>query len=428
MPLSPDRRPTTDRRRFLGGLAAAGGVALAAPALAQAQARVLVVGGGIAGASLAARLARSAPGLAVTLATAAPRHTTGSFSNQYLAGFRSLASITFDYQALSRAAGFRLVVDRVSAIDRTAREARLAGGGRLGYERLALAPGVAFKDSALVGYDVFARELMPHAYQGGFQTFLLKRRLAALPPGGTFAIAPPAGPYPGALAPYERAGMAALALSRVNPRAKVLILDAAADFPLRAAFLAQWRAAYGDRIEWLSSAETGGGLARVEAQSRTLVTGGGDRLQVDVANVIPAQRAGAIALQAALTDDAGWAPIEPATARSRVDPTIFVLGDAAQAEGAPKTAGLARAHAAAAAAQIQADLTDGAASPAVGGPLAVLEYASTAPQRALRRLTTLSPGGAAAIATAPDAAAKELRENAIDANVWYTRTVSAAFR
>ena len=78
-----------DRRTLLKSTAAAGAAALLpAPAFAQAAARVVVIGGGFAGASCARELKRA--GLTVTLVEPNATYTACPFSNGVLAGLRPL--------------------------------------------------------------------------------------------------------------------------------------------------------------------------------------------------------------------------------------------------------------------------------------------------------------------------------------------------
>jgi NADPH-dependent 2,4-dienoyl-CoA reductase/sulfur reductase-like enzyme len=63
-----------------------------------------------------------------------------------------------------------------------------------------------------------------------------------------------------------------------------------------------------------------------------------DRHRADVANVIPPQRAGAIAATAGVADQTGWCPIDPVSFESRLQPGIHVIGDAAIAGAMPKSA------------------------------------------------------------------------------------------
>jgi NADPH-dependent 2,4-dienoyl-CoA reductase/sulfur reductase-like enzyme len=64
-----------------------------------------------------------------------------------------------------------------------------------------------------------------------------------------------------------------------------------------------------------------------------------------VANVIPPQRAGAIAAAAGVADRTGWCPVDPVTFESKLRPGIHVIGDAAIAGAMPKSAFAANAQA-----------------------------------------------------------------------------------
>ncbi|HLN48870.1 MAG TPA: FAD-dependent oxidoreductase, partial [Steroidobacteraceae bacterium] len=90
---------TWTRRKF-GGFAGATLVAAlgARAARSQTKARVVVIGGGIGGATVAKYLATSSAKPDVTLVEPKQRYTTCFFSNLYLAGVRSLESLTHDYQ------------------------------------------------------------------------------------------------------------------------------------------------------------------------------------------------------------------------------------------------------------------------------------------------------------------------------------------
>ena len=157
----------TTRRAFLCGSAAAASAALlTAPALAQGRARVVVLGGGFAGATCARELQRADPRLAVTLVEANPIYTACPFSNSVIAGLRDIAAQRFGYDAL-RAEGIAVVQDRASAVDPQRRLVSLSGGSALGYDRLVLAPGIDIRWGALPGYDEAAAEHDAACLEGG---------------------------------------------------------------------------------------------------------------------------------------------------------------------------------------------------------------------------------------------------------------------
>src|SRR6266446_162486 len=94
----------TNRREFLKAAAAGASAALLArPAVAQgASGRVVVVGGGFAGATCARTLKRLNSGLAVALVEANRTFTACPFSNGVIAGLRTLGDQQFAYDNVAR--------------------------------------------------------------------------------------------------------------------------------------------------------------------------------------------------------------------------------------------------------------------------------------------------------------------------------------
>ena len=323
------------RRQLL--LGAAG---LAAPSILRAQgasARVVVVGGGFGGATVARYLRAWAPRVQVTLVEPAERFVTCPFSNHYLAGLRTWDSISHGYDGL-RAAGVQVIHARAEAVDVDGqrRSLRLHTGQRLQWDRLVLSPGVDMRWDALEGYDRAAAALAPHAWKAGAQTQLLRRQLQAMPDGGVFVMVIPDNPFRCPPGPYERASLVAHYLQQHKPRSKILLLDAKNNFSKKELFLPAWRALYGDLIEWVSLAQDGQ-VVRVDAQALEVETAFGTRHKAAVLNVIAPQQAGLIAQRAGVTDASGWAPVRGEDFASQQVAAIHVLGDAALAGPIPKS-------------------------------------------------------------------------------------------
>ena len=156
---------TWTRRKF-GGLVGASLVAAlrTRPTRSQTKARVVVIGGGIGGATVAKYLVTTSAKLDVTLVEPKQKYTTCFFSNLYLAGVRSLESLTHDYQTLTKAYGINVIHDAAAAIDPVAKTVTLAGGNKLAYDRAVVAPGIAFKYDGIEGYDQAATQTIPHAW------------------------------------------------------------------------------------------------------------------------------------------------------------------------------------------------------------------------------------------------------------------------
>lgn len=331
------------RRGLLGAL-------LAAPALAQpTPGRVVVVGGGFGGASCARAL--RAEGLAVTLVDPAAPYVACPFSNLVIAGMREMAAQEFTLAGL-REVGITLVSQQATGVDSARREVALADGGTLGWDRLVLAPGIDPRFDALPGYDAAAAETMPHAWKAGTQTLLLRRQLEAMEDGGTVVMAIPANPYRCPPGPYERASLIAHYLKTRKPRSKLLVLDAKDQFSKQRLFEQAWAELYPGLLERVPLSG-GGKVTAVDPATRTVTTEFGTH-RASVANVIPPQRAGAIAASAGAADRSGWCPIDPVSFESRLVPGIHVVGDAAIGGAMPKSAFAANAQAKACAGAIAA--------------------------------------------------------------------------
>ena len=343
-----------NRRRFLA-VGAATALSASAPAVRAAPARIVVIGGGFAGATCASYLRRLDPALAVSVVEPLARLRTCPFSNLVVAGLAPLADVTVTPAALAKR-GIAVVAERAVAIDPLQRMVRLAGGGTLAYDRLVVSPGIDLRFDALPGYDRVAAGSLPHAWKAGAQTLLLRRQLEAMADGGLVIIAAPGEPYRCPPGPYERASLIAHYLAQHKPRSKILILDAKDTFSKQALFTQGWAALYPGMIEWVAGS-AGGIVTSVDAPARTLYTEEGfTKHRGDVINVIPPQRAGSIAQAADLADDSGWCAVDPASFASLRQPYIHVIGDAAVAGAMPKSAFAANSQAKLCAAAIVAAL------------------------------------------------------------------------
>jgi len=335
---------TTTRRQFLK-LGAAAAASVLGPRRARAQAsgpRVVVVGGGFAGASCARALRQADPKIAVTLVEPNATFTACPFSNSVIAGMRELSAQQFTYERVA-ADGITIARTNATAVDAPAKSVTLADGAKLAYDRLVLAPGIDIRWGALAGYDEAASAQMPHAWRAGDQTLLLRRQLETMDDGGLVVISAPANPFRCPPGPYERASLIAHFLKTKKPKSKLLVLDAKDAFSKQRLFQAAWAELYPGLLEWVPLSK-GGNVTSVEPVTRTLVTDFGKH-QAKVANVIPPQKAGRIAEAAGVTDRSGWCPIDPVTFESKLQPGIHVIGDAAIAGAMPKSAFAANSQA-----------------------------------------------------------------------------------
>ena len=427
---SKPRKPAPIRRRsFNKFLLASISSIIAPPLLAQPKARVVVVGGGVAGASVAQNLGRSGSGIDVTLVEPNRRYTTPFFSNRALVDLQPVEAFTHGYDKLAALSSVRIVHDTVVDGDQDKQTVRLASGTILPYDRLIVAPGTRLVTDKIDGYGPESELIFPHAYNGSSseQWALLRRQIQNMKDGGLVAITAPRRPYKCTPAPYERASLIAGYLHQHKPKSKLLVLDSKVEFPLMDAMLDIWDEKFGELIEWVS-ADFGGAIDGVNNEARSILADG-ETIEPDVGNIIPPQRAGAIALQFDLADEHGWCPVNPLTFESTRQKNIHVLGDAIEAGDMPKSASAAHQQAQAAAIAIK-NILSGSSDTVPNLENAC--YFLTQPDQALvvggrYRIDDGKIIGVEGYSSDLGETAEDRRKTAHDADQWYADVVRAMF-
>jgi len=350
------------RRKFNEFLVAAGAAAALGPAISPfaAQAaggRVVIIGGGFGGATCANYIKRYASGVEVTLIEKNAKYVTCPFSNTVLGGLNDMDFITRGYSGLS-GHGINVLNDMVTAIDPAGKKVSTKGGKSIPYDALIVSPGISFRWDQINGYDEAASQTIPHAWQAGAQTEILKKQLEGMADGGVVIISTPKGPMRAPPAPYERASMIANYLKNHKPKSKVLLLDSADSFEELDLYEQGWKKLYPDMIERVKGSQ----VVKVDVAGKTVTTAGGQTHKGSVINLIPPQQAGAIALAAGLAGDDGWCPVNQGTFESVNHNGVYVIGDSCIAGDMPKAGSAANTQAKVCVAAILSALT-GAAMP-----------------------------------------------------------------
>jgi NADPH-dependent 2,4-dienoyl-CoA reductase/sulfur reductase-like enzyme len=333
------------RRQFLrssaGGLLAAGGLSgcrTGAGEIAPSSGRrVVVVGGGWGGATAAKYVRMADPSVEVVLLEPNTRFVSCPFSNLVLSGVRKLNSMTFSYRGL-RDRGVTLRHEPALAIDADQQRVRLADG-YLGYDRLIVSPGVDFQWEQVEGLPA-AKDTVLHAWKAGPQTVALAKQLQDLRDGGVVVMTVPPVAYRCPPGPYERACQIAWFLKTQKPRSKLIVLDANQSIVSKAAlFRAAWQAY--PNLEYRASNK----VVKVDPSKREVTTEFGDVVGYDVVNLIPPQRAAAIAVEADLVGtDKRWCEVDHVTYESLKARNVHVIGDATIGLPVPKSGTIANAE------------------------------------------------------------------------------------
>lgn len=343
------------RRDFIkaaGAVSAVGMVGVPYVALAAGK-KVVVVGGGVGGATAAKYLKRADASLEVTLIEANDSYHTCFMSNEVLSGDRTIESIKVSYEGLKKL-GINLVHDTVTAIDAEKKTVTTQGGKSFPYDRCVVSPGIDFKWDDIKGYTQEVAEKIPHAWKAGPQTVLLRKQLEAMADGGTVLICAPADPFRCPPGPYERASQIAHYFKQHKPKSKIIILDAKDKFSKQALFMQGYEKLYPGMIEWVGGA-AGGIIEAIQPDKMTLI-GQVQEYKGDVINLIPHQKAGALAHKAGLADESGWCPVDQRTFASKKAKDLYVIGDACIAGAMPKSGYSANSQAKVCAAAIIATL------------------------------------------------------------------------
>jgi sulfide dehydrogenase [flavocytochrome c] flavoprotein chain len=321
-----------------------------------AKAQVVVIGGGYGGAT-AAKYVRlfSDHKINVLLIEPSAQFISCPMSNLVIGGSKSLADLTTSYDALSSKHGVTVVRDKATAIDPQKKTVSLQNGGNISYDKLVLSPGVDMVFDSIEGLQAAnASGQVLQAWKAGPETLALRKQLEAMPDGGVYALTVPEAPYRCPPGPYERASQVAHYFKQAKPKSKVLILDANPDVTSKAGLFKKfWSDNYKDIIEYRPNHK----VTAVDSQSIRFDVQ--EPVRADVMNVLPAMRAGAIAMQTGLaTANNRWCGIHYQTFESVAAKDIHILGDAILAAPAmPKSGHMANSHAKVAAAAIVAQLS-----------------------------------------------------------------------
>jgi NADPH-dependent 2,4-dienoyl-CoA reductase/sulfur reductase-like enzyme len=312
--------------------------------IGDAQGHVVVVGGGMAGTTMAKYLRLwGGTGLKVTLVEPNATYISNIFSNMVLTGERTLAQLSFNYQTLISKYGVTVQNSSVTSIDPTGKKVKLSNGTTLTYDRLVLAPGIDFEALPMSGTSTNQGKVV-HAWKAGTQTTSLKNQISAMTNKDTFILTIPPKPYRCPPGPYERACVVADYLKRVKGGGRVVVLDANNGIQ---AELENFTRAFNITHQGIITYVPNAIISSINADTRTVVTNAGT-FTGKVINAIPTHKAGKLITDSGIglanAANGKWAGVNVLTYESTAVPFVHIIGDAS-ATTQPKAGHIANAEA-----------------------------------------------------------------------------------
>ena len=335
------KQPTDPQRRRILQAALAAAMASAVPAQSRAaartNARIVIVGGGAAGISMAARLLALLDGARITLIDGAQQHIYQPGLTLVAAGTWAPAQV-IESEARWMPRGVEWLQEYAAEIDPVAKAVTTAGGKRVPYDFLVVAPGLELAFDQIAGFDpkligsgglgcVYAS---PEAALGTYRMIM-----ALAESGGDALLTLPHTPLKCAGAPLKLTFIADDLLRRHGGRSRSRVSFMS---PLSSVFgvpsvntkvLELWNersigVAYGHRLKAVDPGR----------RRAVFATNDGDVEQgYDFLHVVPPMRAPAVVRNSALPvqsgplSDGGWLDVDKDSLRHRRFPEIFGCGD-----------------------------------------------------------------------------------------------------
>jgi len=196
--------------------------------------RVVIVGGGWSGLSIAKHLKQFSPNTDVVLVEHKNQFVSCPMSNLWLVDKVSLEYLTHDYLQAARENNYTFF--HATAIDMNKEKNILhTTKGDIEYDHIVFAPGIDYDYSSITDDLELERRLRqeyPAGYKPGNEHLTLKKKIHNFKKGN-FVMTVPAGNYRCLPAPYERACLVADFFKSKKLKAKVILLDENNDITIK---------------------------------------------------------------------------------------------------------------------------------------------------------------------------------------------------
>ena len=301
-----------------------------APIPAAKGPRVVIVGAGASGLTIAKYVKKTNPKIDVVLMDKRSVFMSGFISNLVATGVLPLDFITHDFLEGARNGNYTFLQATAHEIDRTSKIV-YTNEGTVKYDVLVLAPGIDYDYSKWSKGDVELETALktkfPGAFIAGSETLTLKSKIENLE-GGVFVQTVPGGNYRCLPGPYERSCLIADYMKRNKIKGKVLVLDENADITIKAqGFHSAFDTLYKDYIEYVPNTI----ITKIDPDKQIISTEMDGDLHFDDAALYSHVRGNKILEIAGVAKDSVFnkaeANIDPFTYQVIGDKNVFCTGD-----------------------------------------------------------------------------------------------------
>ena len=290
--------------------------------------RVVIVGGGWSGLSIAKYLKKENSEIDVVLVERRKSFHSLPLSNLWLGGLLPQSKLTYRFEDAAKLAGYTYFNANMTKLDRTKQRLETSKGW-FKYDVLVLAPGVEYDYGSFGVKDPAATAELKSKYPAGFisvdEQLSLIKQLARFEKG-LFVLTAPPGIYRCAASPYERACLIAALFKKRKIKGKVVLIDSREEPAVNGeGFLSAFEELYGDTIEYMNST----GIEGIDPHGKIIKTDF-DEIKFAGGAIYPRTRAARMIERFGLNEPASpqkEAKIDPFNYNFIDDERIYITGD-----------------------------------------------------------------------------------------------------
>ncbi|WP_345987659.1 FAD/NAD(P)-binding oxidoreductase [Sulfurimonas sp. HSL1-2] len=305
------------------------GIGTEAPLPKSDAPRVVVVGGGWSGLTVAKYVKKYAPNADVVLVEQRSEFMSCPVSNLWLVDAVELDFLMHDYLQAARENRYTYFNATVVGVDK-AKRVVMTSDGDLSYDYLVLAPGVDYDYSGWTKDTLLERRLRteyPAGFKPGSEHLSLRSKVLDFE-AGNFILTVPGGNYRCLPAPYERACLIADYFKKEGIEGKVVLIDENEDVTIKAeGFHSAFEKLYKDYIEYIPGTK----ITAFDLDKKEITTEYDDVIPFADAAFYPHVRGGKILEVAGVAKDSIFnkmeADINVLTYEVNGHPEIYCAGD-----------------------------------------------------------------------------------------------------